>query len=106
MVVILQLCMVVKVSVWSSSLCLSSGKPAPAFKVYLKIEKIHAVTSNIRYHANRMPSLFCPNFHFKTKFRREAVGALRIRARATRDRNTTTYEYHYNSMNNIKIDLV
>ena len=26
--------------------------------------------------------------------------------RATRDRNTTAYEYHYNSMNNMKIDLV
>ena len=42
-----------------------------------------------------------PNFHFKTKF---ALLNSHER-RATRDRNTTTYENNYKAMNLIKINL-
>ena len=39
--------------------------------------------------------------------RASQMSTIRTRSlRATRDRNTTACEYHYNSMNNIKIDLV
>ena len=45
---------------------LSSGKLAPAFKVYLKMRE--NTRSNIRYHANRMTSLLSSELPFQTKF--------------------------------------
>ena len=45
---------------------LSSGKLAPAFKVYLKMRE--NTRSNIRYYANRMTSLLSSELPFQTKF--------------------------------------
>ena len=45
---------------------LSSGKLAPAFKVYLKMRE--NTRSNIRYYANRMTSLLLSELPFQTKF--------------------------------------
>ena len=45
---------------------LSSGKLAPAFKVYLKMRE--NTRNNIRYYANCMTSLLSSELPFQTKF--------------------------------------